>query len=169
MELLHGTDGSFDAFYTSQYRPLLRIAWAMQGRRDLAEDAVQDAMLSVHQRWSDVGGYDKPGAYARRILLNGLASQARRRDREQRALQRVSARESVHVDGEPPDGRFWDAVRSLPVRQAQALVLRYVEDRSVQEIAEVLDIAEGTVKVHLHRGRLALFDLLGADYREEGS
>ena len=51
---------------------------------------------------------------------------------------------------------FWRAVRRLPTRQAQAIALHYLEDRSVKDIAIILECAEATVKVHLHRGRQAL-------------
>ena len=51
---------------------------------------------------------------------------------------------------------LWEAVRSLPERQAHVVALHYLEDRPIGEIAEILQCAEGTVKSHLHRGRLAL-------------
>lgn len=168
LEVLYVDDGTFDGFYAAEYRQLLRIAWASEGRRDLAEEAVQEAMLTVHERWRQVSTYDKPGAYARRVLLNKLVSRGRRRTREQNAIRRLGTALEVHVDEEPPDSEFWAAVRALPERQAQALTLRYVEDRTVEDIAEILEVAQGTVKAHLHRGRLAMFDRLGADYREEG-
>lgn len=58
------------------------------------------------------------------------------------------------------DEAFWMAVRTLPPRQAQCVALHYLEDRSVADIARVLECSENTVKVHLHRGRLALADRL---------
>ena len=54
------------------------------------------------------------------------------------------------------DDEFWDAVRALPTRQAQCVALLYLEDRPVAEIAEILDIAPGTVRVHLHEARATL-------------
>ena len=54
------------------------------------------------------------------------------------------------------DAEFWAAVRSLPRRQAQVIALRYLDDRSVAEIAEILGTATGTVKKHLHDGRRAV-------------
>lgn len=168
VEVVSVEDGTFDSFYRSQYGPLLAVAWAVEGRRDLAEDIVQDTMLTVHERWAQVASYDKPGAYARRVLLNSLTSRGRTQTRERRAMQRAGAARDSHVDAEPPDTAFWAAVRSLPERQMQTLALRYVEDRTVGEIAEILDIAVGTVKVHLHRGRLAMFDLLVGDYGKDG-
>jgi RNA polymerase sigma-70 factor (ECF subfamily) len=64
------------------------------------------------------------------------------------------------VDLPTTDHEFWDAVRALPARQAQAIALHYLEDRPVAEIAEILGCAPATVKVHLHRGRRALADTL---------
>lgn len=67
------------------------------------------------------------------------------------------------------DAELWAAVRRLSDRQAQVVALHYLEDRSVASIAETLRCAEGTVKVHLHRGRLSLARTLGllADEGEE--
>ncbi len=64
-------------------------------------------------------------------------------------------RHPTQVDG------FWALVRQLPDRQAAAVALHYLEDRSVAQIADDLGIAEGTVKVHLSRGRAALAESLG--------
>ena len=149
----------FDTLYRQEYRPLLRLAWTLTGRRDLAEELVQEAMLTAHQRWSSIAGYDAPGAYVRRVLLNAVTSAARRRGAERRALARIRTRSDVREDP-PPDDQVWHAVRALPTRQAQAVALHYLEDRSVEEIASLLEIAEGTVKSHLHRGRLALAEAL---------
>lgn len=159
VEVLVPDQRRFDDFYRAEYRALLRVAWSLTGRRDLAEEAVQDAMITTHERWPIVGAYDRPGAFARRVLLNGLTSRARRRDAEKRAVARLRP-VGEHVDPVPPDETFWAALRSLPPRQMHAVALHYLEDRPVAEIAEVLDLAEGTVKVHLHRGRLALAELL---------
>ena len=68
------------------------------------------------------------------------------------------------VDDEYVDtDRFWDAVRSLPAQQARCVALRYVDDLDVAAIATILGCAEPTVRVHLHRARLALADRLGLE------
>jgi RNA polymerase sigma-70 factor, ECF subfamily len=156
-------EASFAAFYRSEYRPLLRLAWSLTGRRDLGEELVQDAMITVHRRWAKVGSYERPGAFARRVLLNDATSRARRREAERRALHRLDPPAPVAEPEPPPDDEFFSALRALPRRQCQALVLHYLEDRPVSEIADVLDIAANTVKVHLHRGRRALADALGIE------
>lgn len=164
--VLHGDGPSFEDLYRLEHRPLLRLAWTLTGRRDLAEELVQDAMLAVHRDWDRVRRHDSPGGFARRVLLNAATSAARRRAAEGRALARLPSGD-VHRDELPPDDSFWAALRALPDRQAHAMALHYLEDLPVSEIARILDIAEGTVKVHLHRGRLALAELL-RDELEEG-
>ncbi len=152
---------SFEEFFRSERRALLRLAWSLTGRRDLAEEAVQEVMVTVHQRWSKISTYDRPGAFARRVLLNDLISTARRQRAEQRANAR-SQRGRVQTEPavEPPDPIVWEALRALPERQAQAVALHYLDDLPLAEIADVLGVTEGTVKVHLHRGRLALAERL---------
>lgn len=152
----------FDDFYRGEYRPLLRIAWSLTGRKDLGEELVQEAMVTVHERWESVRSYDRPGAYARRVVLNAATSAVRRRAAEKRAIQRLEVEATpVRLAPEPPpDDEFWSALRSLPERQCQAVALHYLEDRSIDDIADVLDIAPNTVKVHLHRGRQTLAETL---------
>ena len=163
--VLDGGRATFEDLYRREHRPLLRLAWTLTGRRDLAEELVQDAMLTVHRDWERVGRYESPGGFARRVLLNAATSAARRRAAEHRALARIPE-VVAHADELPPDDAFWSALRSLPERQAHAVALHYLEDLPVSEIARVLDIAEGTVKVHLHRGRLALAELLRDELEE---
>lgn len=151
---------TFDAFYRREYRPLLRLAWSLTGRRELGEELVQEVMLTVHQRWGRLRRYESPGGFARRVLLNDARSFARRRGAERRAVDRWAPGSPAPAPEPPPGDDFWSALRALPERQAQAVALHYLEDRSVAEIAEVLGIAANTVKVHLHRGRLALAETL---------
>jgi RNA polymerase sigma-70 factor (ECF subfamily) len=69
---------------------------------------------------------------------------------------RLAAWTQTHIELEEGDEAFWQAVRRLPPRQAQAVALYYLEDYSVRKIAEVLDCSEGTVKTHLSRARNAV-------------
>jgi RNA polymerase sigma factor (sigma-70 family) len=152
---------TFDAFARRERRPLVAFAWSLTGDLGLAEDLAQDALQAAWQAWDRVGGFDKPGAWARRVVANRAAGHGRRTGREQRALGRLAGRPVPVVELQPADHRFWIEVRNLPERQAQAVALHYLEDLSIADIAEALGCAEGTVKVHLHRGRLALARALG--------
>jgi RNA polymerase sigma-70 factor (ECF subfamily) len=147
----------FEAFYRREYAAMLALAYVLCGGGGAAEDLTQEAFLATYRSWGQVGHYERPGAFVRRVLTNLTTSQARRRAAEARALIGLAGRARSPVDDlEPPDARFWRTVRSLPPRQAQAVALFYLEDRSAEEIAEILRCSESTVRVHLHRGRVTL-------------
>lgn len=158
---------TFDAFYRRELPDLVAFAAALAGPA-AADDIAQDAMLVAYRRWDTVSVMDVPAAWVRRVCANRAVSSLRRRGVEVRALLRLSAR---RPDEPPPlDGdaaAFWGEVRSLPRRQAQAVALFYVYDLGVAEIARTLGCAEGTVKVHLSRGRAALADRLGSTVEGE--
>lgn len=162
--------GSFEAMFRTDHRAVVAIAIALTGSRAVAEEVAQEAFLRAHQRWDQIGGYESPGAWVRRVAINLALSDQRRRASERRAVARL---ELVRpTDGDGADAlvgadRFWSAVRSLPPQQRAAAVLRYVEDRPVAEIALVLDVAEGTAKAHLHKARAALARTLSLDPEED--
>jgi RNA polymerase sigma factor (sigma-70 family) len=81
---------------------------------------------------------------------------SRRQGREQRALARVAAGDERAADLTAGDEELWQAVRELPEQQRWAVVLHYVEDRPIIEVAVVLECSEGTVKTHLSRARATL-------------
>jgi RNA polymerase sigma-70 factor (ECF subfamily) len=150
--------GDFTSFFRREVRPLVALAAAIAGP-ERAEEIVQEAMLRAHREWDRVARYDKPGAWVRRVTINLATSSQRRRSAERRALQRIGVR--PHLDAPPPEvGEFWSLVRRLPDRQAAAVALHYLEDRSIAEIAEVLGCAEGTAKAHLHHARQTLAEHL---------
>jgi len=147
---------SFDEFYAAEYAPLARLGFVLTGSRSVAEELTQETMLRAYRHWRKVGAYDKPGAWARRVLCNLAASRGRRLTAEARALVRLRNGRDAAPEPHPESAELWAAVRELPARQAQVLALHYVEDLSVAEIAEHLECPEGTVKSLLHRGRIAL-------------
>jgi len=153
--------GGFGDFARAERRSLVAFAWSLTGDLGAAEDLAQEALEAAWRQWARVGGYERPGTWARRVVANRAAGRIRRSGRELRANGRWFGRGDAVVTLDPPDDEFWSAVRGLPARQAQAVALHYLEDRSVADIAAVLGCAEATVKVHLHRGRLALARTLG--------
>jgi RNA polymerase sigma-70 factor (ECF subfamily) len=152
---------NFEHFYRSEYRAVVGLAYALSGSRIAAEDLAQDAFVAAHKAWDRVGRYEKPEAWVRRVVSNLSVSMFRTRLREARAVTRFKPRDSYLPHLPADDHHFWRAVRALPRRQAQAIALHYLEDRSVADIAGILGCAEGTVKVHLHKGRETLSRRLG--------
>lgn len=158
---------TFDDFFAAEFRSVAGLAYVLCGRWALAEELAQDAFVSALRRWDQVSTYDDPGAWVRRVVANLATSSWRRRGREARALARFGARPQPDARITLEDPAFWSALRGLPRRQAQCLALRYFEDRSMTDIADVLGISESTVRVHLHAGRRALAARLG-ELLEEG-
>lgn len=151
----------FESFYRAEYRPVVGLAYALSGSRIAAEDIAQDAFLAAHKQWDRVAFYDKPEAWVRRVVSNLSVSHFRTRIREASAIARLKSPGEYLPELPETDAAFWRTVRSLPKRQAQALALHYLEDRAVDEIADILGCSPSTVKVHLHKGRASLARKLG--------
>jgi RNA polymerase sigma-70 factor (ECF subfamily) len=159
--------GPFEHFYLEEYPRVVDLAYALSGSRMAAEDIAQEAFLRAYRDWDRVGSYAHQAAWVRRVAVNLASSGLHRRLVEARALARLAARREPALDSLPADNaEFWRAVRSLPRRQAQAVALYYLEDLSIQQTAQVLDCAEGTVKAHLAKARRALARRLRLDAEE---
>jgi RNA polymerase sigma-70 factor (ECF subfamily) len=147
---------AFADLYRRDYRSVVALVYGLSGNRWIAEDVAQDAFLSAHRHWDWIRTYDNPGAWVRHVAINAARSRRRKLANEMRSWLRL-ARSTTAPAPLPDDAdHFWATLRSLPVRQAQALALHYYEDMSVARIAEVLRCGEATVKTHLHRGRQSL-------------
>jgi RNA polymerase sigma-70 factor (ECF subfamily) len=152
-----GVSETFEDFYEREFAAVVGLAYALSGSRSGAEDLAQEAFLAAHRRWDRIGGYERPDAWVRRVVANLSVSTFRRHVVEAKALTRAAMGASETMpELSADDVEFWRAVRSLPRRQSQVIALHYLEDMSVIEVADVLDMAEGTVKKHLHDGRRAL-------------
>lgn len=161
----------FDAFFAATLARTTAVVVALRGRDVAADEVVQDAYLRAFERWDQVGAMDRPDLWVQRVALNLATSQLRRLGAEARAVVRLRARtpRTAAVDDQLPHERFWRLVRRLPDRQARVVALHYAADLSVLEVAEVLGVAEGTVKSHLHAARARLAALLEQEHgTEEG-
>jgi RNA polymerase sigma-70 factor, ECF subfamily len=153
---------SLDDLYRAEYPQLVRTVMVLTRRRDVAEELVQDAFTAAHRRWETVGRLDRPDAWVRRVALNAAISASRRRATEARLIFRLS-RERSSTEWTLRTNEVWEAIRSLPGRQAQVAVLVLVEDRPIAEAALVLDCGEETVRTHLRRARIAIAQRIGGD------
>lgn len=124
-----------------------------------AEEVVQDAFVQAHLAWPRLRDQAKGLAYVRSAVLNGARSRLRHRKVAERLdPQPAVAGPSPEAAAEAGDDRrrIVAALRSLPDRQRECLVLRYYLDLSETEIAATLGISAGSVKTHSHRGLAAL-------------
>jgi RNA polymerase sigma-70 factor (ECF subfamily) len=140
------------------------LAVVLSGDRGEAEELAQEAFAAAHGRWVDLQHYDNPVGWVRRVVANKAVSGHRRRLSETKGLRLLGARQSAGLPyGTEHRGELWAAVRDLPDRQAQAVALFYLGDRSVASVAELMDLSEGAVKSHLSRARKTLANRLGME------
>ena len=146
----------FDELYAAHYGDLTVQLYAYFGDRQEAQDLAQEAFCRALARWGTVSTYDDPVAWVRRVAWNLAVSRWRRARTALNFLRRQRVAEP-QVDGPGPDRMaLVEALATLPDAQRRAMVLRYLADMTVAEIAEREGVAEGTVKSWLHRSRAAL-------------
>jgi RNA polymerase sigma-70 factor (ECF subfamily) len=153
----------FSEFYRREYLRVVGVAYAITGDRSAAEDVTQDAFIAAHKRWDRIGRYEFPGGWVCRAATNGAISRRRRVLSESRAVGRVAQRlprvRTAELSAETTE--LWEAVRSLPKRQAQVIVLTYLEGYTIPEVADILGCRVTTAKTHMRRARQALSGRLG--------
>lgn len=150
-------DELVDALFRRHYAALVRLGVVMLGSREAAEDAVQDAFVALHRRWPTLREQDAAEAYLRSAVLNRCRSWVRRQvvQRAPRPLSLVREHHESAEDttiGRADVGSAVAVMRTLARRQREVLACRYVLDLSVAETAQLLQISEGSVKAHTHRG-----------------
>jgi RNA polymerase sigma factor (sigma-70 family) len=165
LDAMNGTDQplvagleSFDVFFRRESRRLVGLAYALSGSRLAADDIAQDALVAAYRRWEEVGRLQNPAGWVRRVVANKAISTIRRRVSEAKGLTRLASRVTVSQLPDMPDETewIWREVRRLPRRQVQVIALRYYDQLSLSEIAQVLDCSKETVNTHLRRARETL-------------
>jgi RNA polymerase sigma-70 factor (sigma-E family) len=157
------TGGRLGDLYAAHAPDAVRLAYLLTGQRHLAEDLVQEAFVRLFGRFRDLRNPDAFGAYLRTTVVNLARSHFRRRRVERAYVERVGREpRPVAVDTERGD-ELWGALQRLRPRQRAAIVLRYYEDLTEAQTAEVLRCAVGTVKSLVSRG----IDQLRRDLNEE--
>jgi RNA polymerase sigma-70 factor (sigma-E family) len=163
-------DASFEDFVNTRSTALLRTAVLLTGDRGHAEDLLQIALLRTARHWSKAR--DAPDAYVRKVLVN--LSHDRRRNLFRRPREAPLPPDPDLLRGSDPGidrvaerGAIMRALAALPTRQRQVLVLRYFEDLSVEDTAQLLGCTTGTVKSYASRALYRLRELLGDPIVEE--
>jgi len=152
-------DQAVAALYTAQWAPLVRLAAPLTGDASVAEEVVQDAFVALHRRWPRLSDPAAASGYLRTSVVNGARSAVRHRgvqERHRPAGPAEPAGPEERAMRSSEDAVVLAALRDLPRRQQEVLVLRYYADASEQEIATTLGISRGAVKSHAHRGLAAL-------------
>jgi len=153
----------FDKFVAAHVDDLLRTAYLIVWDEGEAEDLVQECLLKVARRWPRVRRMEQPQAYARRILVNLALDGARRRAQRRRELEpgtppilsAIDPLQTIETRAE-----LLQALGQLHERQRAVLVLRYFNDLTEAQVAEVLGCSPGTVKSSASRGLARLREAL---------
>jgi RNA polymerase sigma-70 factor (ECF subfamily) len=146
---------TFQQFFAAEHKRLLVVALALTPDREAARDAVQESLARAFARWNEVWQMEQPSAWTRRVLINLLIDNHRRREREHGAVLRLANR-PTSAPAEPNVDEFLQLVRQLPERQRVAVALHYLDDLSVEQVAATMRVAEGTVKALLFKARQRL-------------
>jgi RNA polymerase sigma-70 factor (sigma-E family) len=134
----------FTGLYRSEQPSMVRVAYQIVGSTAEAEDLVHDAFLELHRKWSSV---DNPGGYLRTAVVNRCISRMRRR-----RLEWTNREPTPTPVPAPALDEMWQALKMTTPRQRAELVLRYYDDLTVNQIAEVMQTRPGTVTSLIHRG-----------------
>ncbi len=148
----------FDAFCRQEHRRLVEMLSLYCGDRTVGEEMAQEAFIKAGRDWSKVKKMDNPRAWLRRVAINLANSYFRRKGIERRAKATLQSR-TLNVATNPDllaGLALRDALATLPARQRLVLVLRYFDDLSVAQVAEVMDCPQNTVR---SLGRRALESL----------
>src|SRR5438132_11594825 len=155
---------SLRQLYVDHRWALIRLASLLLHNRDQAEEVVQDAFVKTYVAWDRIRDPHNALAYLRSAVLNGARSRMRHLQVVERTVEARSGNsqspEAAVMAGEE-HRRMMTALRSLPRRQAECLVLRFYLDLSEAETAATLGISPGSVQTHVHRGLAALATRLG--------
>lgn len=151
---------AFELLLAGHEKKVFRMAVTMLRDRGRAEEVTQDIFLKM---WQALPGYDGRAApstwlytIARNTCFSALRAESYRRTEglDETAAPRSEPRPAVQLDLER-------SLATLPEAQREAITLFYFEERSVAEVARMLDLPEGTVKSHLHRARRTLGEMMG--------
>ncbi len=148
----------YENFARAQLPRLLRYATMLTGEREQAADLVQDVLVKVYRRWSRISDADHPDRYVVRMVTNGYLSWRRSWS------ARVIASGELPDEGRPDDFAsahalredMWQRLAGLPRRQRAVVVLRYYEQCTDAEIADLLGCAQPTVRAHAHKALTTL-------------
>jgi RNA polymerase sigma-70 factor (sigma-E family) len=154
---------AFRAYVAARSPALLRTAYLLTGHRGDAEDLLQTALAKTYLAWDRIRDREAIDGYVRRVMVNTQTSLWRRKKVDEYATDAVPER---RIDADATDvlalhDALWTALAGLPKRQRAMVVLRYYEDLTEAETADVLGVSVGTVKSTTSRALMKLRDSAG--------
>ncbi|HLN16142.1 MAG TPA: SigE family RNA polymerase sigma factor [Acidimicrobiales bacterium] len=163
-------DEQVSALFDEHYEGLCRLASLLLDDPHAAEEVVQEAFVRTYTGWWRIRQPERAQWYLRTAVVNLSRSRGRRRGSERRGNRTVYATEGKAQAGSEVEGRadrlvVMAAVRALPPRQREAVVLRYYEDLPEADIAKALGCSVGTVKSQLSKARASLAERLAEPTR----
>jgi len=159
-------DDDFVAYVSARMPALRRVAAHLAGHAHRGDDLVQQALTRLYTNWKRVSRAENLDAYVYKILLRAFLDDRRLRWGDVQLGRSAADLEDAVASVEPAadvDNRVLlrTALATLPSKQRAVLVLRFLADRSVDEVAEILNVSQGTVKSQTHDGLKRLRGLLG--------
>jgi RNA polymerase sigma-70 factor (sigma-E family) len=151
-------DAGVEGLYRSHRLSMVRLALLLVDDRETAEDIAQEAFAALHRRWRSLSSQEAAIGYLRTCVVNGSRSVLRRR----RTVRRNPQPDQAQLSSEAADARVLladehravlAAIRRLPDRQREVILLRYWSELGEAEIANTLGISIGAVKSNASRGR----------------
>jgi RNA polymerase sigma-70 factor (ECF subfamily) len=152
--------GAVEALFDEHWLTAWRAAYAVTGRRDLADDAAQDAFVNAIRSWSRFDSSRPFAPWIAKIAVN----RARDLLRAERRRKLASPDETTESPARADVGGLLVAVATLPVEQREAVVLHHVLGFSLREVAEVVGVPEGTAASRLGRGVAQLRETTEAEH-----
>jgi RNA polymerase sigma-70 factor (sigma-E family) len=156
-------DSAFAEYFSARSEAMRRTAYLLCGDWHRAEDLVQTAFAKVYVAWNRASRHESLDGYVRRTVIRTFLDERRRAyRRRERTAGSIEETIAPHTPPQPIEDRIalLRALADVPPRQRAVLVLRYWEDLSIEETAELLSCSEGTVKSQAARGLATLRTLL---------
>ncbi len=177
-EVVLARDDQIADLFSKHYAGLCRTAALLLDDQSGAEEVVQEAFLRTFSSWWRIRNLERAHWYLRKAVINQCRSRLRRRNTEHRSNRTIYATDPERpafagLDADSSDASddavvVMDAIRQLPPRQRETVILRYYEDLPESEIGALLGCTTGTVKSQLAKARSSLNAALGTLRRERG-
>lgn len=164
-------EAGFRAWASTRRAALRRTAYLMCADWHHADDLVQDTLVKVYARWARIASKGEVDAYVRRVLVTTFLDARRRPWRREASYATVPEHADTAADralGDVEGSAIAAALAAVPAGQRAVLVLRFVEDLSVEQTADVLSCSTGNVKSQTARGLTRLREVLGLDVVDGG-